>query len=40
MNLVSTTIGYPYIGENREWKRTVESFWKEGFQGGIYFSSK
>ncbi|MCL6574078.1 MAG: 5-methyltetrahydropteroyltriglutamate--homocysteine S-methyltransferase [Bacillus sp. (in: Bacteria)] len=28
MNLVSTTIGYPYIGENREWKRTVESFWK------------
>jgi 5-methyltetrahydropteroyltriglutamate--homocysteine methyltransferase len=28
MNLVSTAIGYPYIGENREWKRSVESFWK------------
>lgn len=28
MNLLSTAIGYPYIGENREWKRTVESFWK------------
>jgi 5-methyltetrahydropteroyltriglutamate--homocysteine methyltransferase len=29
MNLVSTTIGYPYIGDNREWKRCVESFWKD-----------
>jgi 5-methyltetrahydropteroyltriglutamate--homocysteine methyltransferase len=28
MNLVSTAIGYPYIGGNREWKRCVESFWK------------
>ncbi|MEH7304171.1 5-methyltetrahydropteroyltriglutamate--homocysteine S-methyltransferase [Neobacillus drentensis] len=28
MNLVSTAIGYPYIGENREWKRNLESFWK------------
>ncbi len=28
MNLVSTAIGYPYIGDNREWKRCVESFWK------------
>jgi 5-methyltetrahydropteroyltriglutamate--homocysteine methyltransferase len=28
MNLVSTTIGYPYIGDNRKWKRCVESFWK------------
>lgn len=28
MNLVSTAIGYPYIGDNREWKRGVESFWK------------
>lgn len=25
----STTIGYPYIGENREWKRTVEQFWNQ-----------
>ncbi|UOE94695.1 5-methyltetrahydropteroyltriglutamate--homocysteine S-methyltransferase [Alkalihalobacillus sp. LMS39] len=28
MNLLSTTIGYPYIGEKREWKRCVESYWK------------
>jgi 5-methyltetrahydropteroyltriglutamate--homocysteine methyltransferase len=28
MKLVSTAVGYPYIGENREWKRCVESFWK------------
>lgn len=27
MNLVSTAIGYPYIGEQREWKRNVEAFW-------------
>ncbi|MBV7506200.1 5-methyltetrahydropteroyltriglutamate--homocysteine S-methyltransferase [Bacillus sp. sid0103] len=31
MNLASTAIGYPYIGENREWKRSVESFWKGTF---------
>ncbi|MFS0778185.1 5-methyltetrahydropteroyltriglutamate--homocysteine S-methyltransferase [Neobacillus sp. 3P2-tot-E-2] len=29
MNLASTAIGYPYIGGNREWKRCVESFWKD-----------
>src|SRR4051794_13605141 len=29
MDLVSTAIGYPYIGDNREWKRCVESFWKD-----------
>lgn len=29
MKLVSTVVGYPYIGDNREWKRCVESFWKE-----------
>lgn len=29
MNLVNTVIGYPYIGENREWKRSVERFWKQ-----------
>lgn len=28
MNVVSTAIGYPYIGDNREWKHCVESFWK------------
>lgn len=29
MNIVSTVVGYPYIGENREWKRIVEKFWKK-----------
>ena len=29
MNLVSTTIGYPYIGEQREWKKTLEAFWSD-----------
>lgn len=28
MKAVSTVIGYPYIGDNREWKRAVESYWK------------
>lgn len=28
MNLAITAIGYPYIGGNREWKRSLESFWK------------
>ncbi|QCR34128.1 5-methyltetrahydropteroyltriglutamate--homocysteine S-methyltransferase [Lysinibacillus sp. SGAir0095] len=28
MKIVSTVVGYPYIGENREWKRIVEGFWK------------
>ncbi|MDW0112013.1 5-methyltetrahydropteroyltriglutamate--homocysteine S-methyltransferase [Sporosarcina saromensis] len=27
MTVISSTIGYPYIGENREWKRALESFW-------------
>ena len=27
--MITTTIGYPYIGENREWKRLVEKFWKQ-----------
>ncbi|GEK34025.1 5-methyltetrahydropteroyltriglutamate--homocysteine S-methyltransferase [Kurthia sibirica] len=29
MNLVKTVVGYPYIGDNRQWKRVVESFWKD-----------
>ncbi|WP_085507212.1 5-methyltetrahydropteroyltriglutamate--homocysteine S-methyltransferase [Thalassobacillus devorans] len=27
-NVISSTIGYPRIGEKREWKRALESFWK------------
>ncbi len=29
MNITSTVIGYPYIGAKREWKRTLEKFWKK-----------
>lgn len=29
MNVLSTTVGYPYIGGNREWKRLLEKFWKQ-----------
>ncbi|MDC3416094.1 5-methyltetrahydropteroyltriglutamate--homocysteine S-methyltransferase [Aquibacillus salsiterrae] len=27
MKLISTSIGYPYIGKNREWKRYLEGYW-------------
>lgn len=29
MNFNSSIIGYPYIGENREWKRVTEQYWKK-----------
>ncbi|MEC1177521.1 5-methyltetrahydropteroyltriglutamate--homocysteine S-methyltransferase [Metasolibacillus meyeri] len=29
MTYVATAIGYPYIGENREWKKSLEKFWKQ-----------
>lgn len=29
MNVTSTVVGYPYIGEARQWKRTLEAFWKQ-----------
>jgi len=29
MKIASTVVGYPYIGASREWKRTVEKFWKQ-----------
>ena len=28
MNWTSTAIGYPYIGDDREWKRCLEAYWK------------
>lgn len=28
MNYTSTLIGYPYIGEEREWKKALEAFWR------------
>ena len=27
MSIISSSTGYPYIGENREWKRALEAFW-------------
>lgn len=27
-NIKSSNLGYPRIGEKREWKRALESFWK------------
>lgn len=30
MSVLSTVVGYPYIGANREWKRLLEKFWKQG----------
>ncbi|WP_060207850.1 5-methyltetrahydropteroyltriglutamate--homocysteine S-methyltransferase [Sporosarcina koreensis] len=27
MTTISSMLGYPYIGENREWKRSLEAFW-------------
>jgi 5-methyltetrahydropteroyltriglutamate--homocysteine methyltransferase len=24
----SSNLGYPHIGENREWKKAIESYWK------------
>ncbi|QTD40473.1 5-methyltetrahydropteroyltriglutamate--homocysteine S-methyltransferase [Sporosarcina sp. Te-1] len=32
MTTISSTIGYPYIGENREWKRALEAFWNGEMQ--------
>ncbi|MFJ8099930.1 5-methyltetrahydropteroyltriglutamate--homocysteine S-methyltransferase [Lysinibacillus sp. NPDC096212] len=29
MTYTSTTVGYPYIGEDREWKKALEAFWKK-----------
>lgn len=29
MAYVATAIGYPYIGEKREWKKSLEKFWKQ-----------
>jgi 5-methyltetrahydropteroyltriglutamate--homocysteine methyltransferase len=29
MNVISTIVGYPYIGPKREWKRKLESYWKK-----------
>lgn len=40
MTITSTVVGYPYIGASREWKKTLEKFWKkelseEQFEGEL-----
>ena len=32
MIYTSTIVGYPYIGEDREWKKALEAFGKMSFQ--------
>lgn len=28
MTYITTVVGYPYIGEDREWKKALEAFWR------------
>ena len=28
MTYTTTVVGYPYIGEDREWKKALEAFWR------------
>ena len=30
--IISSSLGYPRIGENREWKRALEAFWRKKLQ--------
>ncbi|KOY81464.1 5-methyltetrahydropteroyltriglutamate--homocysteine methyltransferase [Lysinibacillus macroides] len=32
----STNIGYPYIGEEREWKKALEAFWRNDLTEGAF----
>ena len=36
MEFSSGVIGYPYIGENREWKRLTEKYWKQQMDEGAF----
>ncbi len=37
MKVMSANLGYPYIGENREYKRLLEDFWKGNINAGDFF---
>jgi 5-methyltetrahydropteroyltriglutamate--homocysteine methyltransferase len=37
--LVSSIAGYPRIGENREWKKALEAFWKGDLQEAEFLSA-
>ncbi|MFA9558508.1 5-methyltetrahydropteroyltriglutamate--homocysteine S-methyltransferase [Evansella sp. AB-rgal1] len=39
MKVISTAVGYPYIGENREWKRCLEAYWKGELQEETYLTN-
>jgi 5-methyltetrahydropteroyltriglutamate--homocysteine methyltransferase len=34
--LKSSVLGYPRIGENREWKKALEAFWKGDLEEGVF----
>nr|WP_203247055.1 5-methyltetrahydropteroyltriglutamate--homocysteine S-methyltransferase [Sporosarcina beigongshangi] len=36
MSIVSSTIGYPYIGGNREWKKALEAFWAGKLEESLF----
>ena len=36
MEFLSGVVGYPYIGENREWKRLTEKYWKKQLGEGPF----
>ena len=36
MKWTSTAIGYPYIGDEREWKRCLEAFWKGDVEEDVF----
>ncbi|MBD8035110.1 5-methyltetrahydropteroyltriglutamate--homocysteine S-methyltransferase [Solibacillus sp. A46] len=36
MNIISNVIGYPYIGATREWKQTLEKFWKKEIEEDVF----
>ncbi|MFJ7918051.1 MULTISPECIES: 5-methyltetrahydropteroyltriglutamate--homocysteine S-methyltransferase [unclassified Lysinibacillus] len=39
MIYTSTIVGYPYIGEDREWKKALEAFWKNELSEGEFLQN-
>ena len=39
MRVKSANLGYPYIGDNREYKRLLEDFWKGNINAGDFFEA-
>ncbi|WP_342514976.1 5-methyltetrahydropteroyltriglutamate--homocysteine S-methyltransferase [Sporosarcina sp. FSL K6-1522] len=38
MSIISSTIGYPYIGGNREWKKALEAFWAGKLEEDVFLA--